>query len=154
MTERAATADEAENLPKPRSESVFSAETKTQLKTAAVLSVTAAAATIGEHYGVDKMAPHGIREVATSLRHPAVGFLGAFVADRVSRSRLFKKKDNDVAMGVGATVANFATETAQGQVLFHEYFQYLGTGKIPETTKDYAFALAGAVIYKKTLSKK
>ncbi|MBI3494944.1 hypothetical protein HY004_03115 [Candidatus Saccharibacteria bacterium] len=154
MTERVATAEQAENLPKPKRESLFGTETKTKLKTAAVLSATAIAATIGEHYGVDKMLPHGLREVATSLRHPAVGFLGAFVADKVSRSRLFKKKDNDVAMGIGATVANFATETAQGQVIFHEYFQYLGTSKLPETTKDYVFALAGAAIYKKTMSKK
>lgn len=96
------------------------------------------------YWGVGQHAPDMVVALANSGAHPLVGFVGA----AVGYAAAYKKRDKirQVSAYSVATAANFAAEIGQ------EVLLYPDTGKhfydaLPETIKDYVFALGAATYF-------
>ncbi len=86
------------------------------------------------------------REVMNSMSHPFLGYIGAAIANVIFRTKSYAKR---VYYGSGlGTLANFGTEIAQAWWLPHTpETNFLATRNMPETMKDYVFALGGIGIF-------
>jgi hypothetical protein len=122
-------------------------EKQRSLLIAGSLGGVAALTTASELMGVTPNLPDSAEWIATSGKHPAVGYLGALAATSVLKNPL-RNIRTKVAIA-GATVANFSAEV--GQVFspwaVSEYANFWTTRNLPETGKDYAFALAGLGLF-------
>jgi hypothetical protein len=112
--------------------------------TGLVLGGIAVADTIAEATGSD------ISEipvqVSSSLRHPILGFAGAWAAEQLCKDE--SKWTRRAGVLVFASAVNFAAETIQSYtVAAPQYVDFLSTRNLPETAKDYAFSLVGMGIY-------
>lgn len=110
--------------------------------TLAILAGLATAAFCGQRYGLNNELPSYGTEVADSFAHPVLGYVGAWAA--LSLTRTFRKAQAIA----GATAFNFATEKAQSLLLSSPgYGDFLSQQNVPETLKDYAFALGGSALF-------
>ena len=114
---------------------------RTKIVTAGSLGVLAAAAFFGERYGYNAQLPKVGTEIANSSAHPIVGYLGAWVATKVV------KRFKPGASLAGATAADFVTEKSQSLLLTSPYYNFLSQQYLPETAKDYAFAIGGSLLF-------
>jgi hypothetical protein len=114
---------------------------RTKVVTASVLAGLATTAFFGEKYGLNARLPEVGTEVANSCAHPIVGYMGAWVATKVI------KRFKPGASLAGATVADFVAEKSQSLLLTSPYYNFLSQQYLPETVKDYAFALGGSLLF-------
>lgn len=127
-----------------------SSDSLTKVSTAIVLGGVAIASKYAEAKGLDNDMPTLAHMAVDSGAHPAVGFMGAWAADGSSRS--FIRRSAGIAKTrlalLGATVANFGVEIGQSlSVASPDYSNFLAPQRLPETGKDYMFALAGMGLY-------
>jgi hypothetical protein len=116
--------------------------------TAAGLSILSFFAYHAQHRGWTAELPDPAQAVAESLAHPALGYIGAWIGVRLgNRSPLRVQERAAVAVG---TVVNFAAEAAQDVIDGTAHADgFLDPNHLPETAKDYVFALAGIGWYLK-----
>lgn len=127
----------------------------TKAGSVAALGALAGIGFLAETYGIPAGTPQTVEKVVNSLQHPVVGYLGAMSADILSKGKVGRQKK--IALFLGATGANFATETAQSWILAnHDLTKtWLGHGQYAETIKDYSFAvLIGLNLYVNQLANK
>lgn len=113
---------------------------KTKVATAIGLAGLSATAYLGQRYNLTEQLPNNERAVAESLAHPFIGYIGAFAANAISNDKV---KRAALAIG-GATALNFGVEAAQDAAVYNEDSFYVN---VPETVKDYIFALGGIALY-------
>lgn len=128
---------------------------RTKARSVAALGALAGIGFLAETYGMPTNTPPTVEKVVNSFQHPLVGYLGALSGDIISKGKMDRQKR--VALFLGATGANFATETAQSWILAnHDLTKtWLGHGQYAETIKDYSFAvLIGLNLYVNQLANK
>lgn len=132
--------DRAESL-------IYSPENSSRTETAAALTTLAVMATLANYSGMSHQEmPEGIREVTQSLAHPVLGYAGAWAATVLDHNPSGRIRGK-IAFA-GATIANFFTETVQSQLVSSpEYANFLAANAMPETIKDYLFALGGLGLF-------
>ncbi len=119
---------------------------RTKVYTASALGGAALLATTAEYLGVTNTLPEVPKFIASSLAHPVLGYTGAWAATSAF-GRISDRFRTSVAIA-GATVANFVTEKTQSALIADpQYINFLSAQNLPETTKDYAFALLGAGLF-------
>ena len=135
------------SLELPSSDASEKQRTLRNLGTAAALGGVAAAITVTEFLGATPDLPEVVEWTRSSSRHLVLGFLGSWAAASVFKKSFESMRKRTAA--AGATVANFAPEIAQSAspMAMPEYAEFWATRNLPETGKDYAFALAGLGIY-------
>lgn len=100
--------------------------------------------------------PENIRDAMNSMSHPFLGYTGATIANALHRTKNYVTR---IYYGYGlGTLTNFGTEIAQSVLVPHSpETNFLAYRNIPETTKDYVFALGGIGLFafrEKRLQKK
>lgn len=141
----AATAEIAQELPAPAEPHTWREKLR-NTATAVMLGGISLAATMSEYSGNTERMDEVPRLIASSCAHPVLGYVGAWAADRIYKNE--GGKIRKTAMLLGATVANFVTETAQSFIVASPaYADFLSTRNLPETAKDYAFSLIGMGVY-------
>lgn len=145
QVEAAEVADVPAEAPAPESSGLL-----TKIGVAAALGGLAAASKWAEYKGIDHDMIAPSRWTIDSTAHPLLGYMGAWAASAAANMSprrplgLLKGK----AAFIGATAANFAVEGAQSfTVAASQYVDFWSSRNLPETAKDYAFALAGMALF-------
>jgi hypothetical protein len=106
----------------------------------------AAAALAAEKYGLDKELPHVAKMAVDSCAHPLLGYAGAWAANALAGSPAGKFKTKVAA--AGTTIANFTAEASQSLLVASpQYVDFMSSRNLPETSKDYLFALGGLGLF-------
>lgn len=122
-----------------------------KLGTGLALSGMAVAAKWADAAGLAKDLPSPADWIVTSCAHPVLGFTAACVANAQHTKRWFERHSRWGSAYLSlrlATIVNFASEEFQ-RLTTHigEYNNFLAPHNLPETAKDYLFALGGAALY-------
>jgi hypothetical protein len=91
--------------------------------------------------------PDGSDTVVTSLAHPVFGYMGAWAGVTFAKSKKLTEsipRVKEIVGFLGATACNFSAEIAQLSNNLSAPTNFYYPENLPETTKDYAFALLGA----------
>jgi hypothetical protein len=86
------------------------------------------------------------KPILDSTAHPVLGYTGAWLAYKFSRLR--GNSESSVALFTGSTFLNFSAEGVQSLVHSSpQTFNFLSERNLPETAKDYLFALTGLSLF-------
>lgn len=121
--------------------------------TTMVLTYISALAVSAEYSGYNDVLPEIPEMIASSMGHPAVGYLGGGAAGLAAIDKSPVARTG--AILAGATMANLFVEKAQSvAVASPEFVDFLSRQNLPETAKDYAAALLGAALVAVQLRRK
>lgn len=121
-------------------------------KAALALLGVGALATLSSKTGfTEHLKPTELKEIANSLRHPLLGYIGAWAIDRLP---VESRAGRQVTRLLGATAVNFAAEGGQTAILStdlapwsSENPDFTADENRIETLKDFGFAGLGALSY-------
>lgn len=105
-----------------------------------VLAGTAVAAFFAERHGWTRSWDEVPRDIANSAGHPFFGYVGAYAAALTTTAH---KKSMAF---INTTIINFAAEQTQTSLIYPNYDPF-SVPHLPETMKDYAFALGGGLLF-------
>lgn len=129
------------------------AETTTQGRKERIIAAlgllaVAIPAQVAHEYNVINDLPDGPEILAESLRHPIVGYIGAYTGAWLA-TKILPHYKSAAAFGAATmgTIANFSAESGQEISKSRDATEYLAFNRLPETAKDYIFALIGTALY-------
>lgn len=111
------------------------------------------AATVGSKLGITEHTDPTVRAIFNSLRHPVLGYVGAWLSDRIPAE---SQKTRELYRFVGGSALNISAELVQSAGVANELglsSTGLGTGGDGvelislENLKDWSFAIAGGAGY-------
>jgi hypothetical protein len=152
--------NKTETQPPTQAERIPTAlfENPSKLKIAGTALALGGLAAIGydlQASGLTYSIPDYPRLATDSMKHPVLGYTGAAVghvatlATAKLRRKPISTETQFKAMFAGATIANFGAEQAQSMFYaIDEYKSYFSAQHMPETVKDYVFALSGLALYR------
>lgn len=122
--------------------------TEQRLQNLLCLTAVCAGGLLMQKTGMTQQFPVGIKETTESLCHPALGYAGAWAGLKIAEKLNIAKNQ---VIALGASAINFATEGAQAFWAGSPETHFFLKDNIPETAKDYCFAILGAgILYLET----